>query len=316
MRHLQASFSGKNNIWRYIVMIIAVLVAANTVGAIPLYVSLIISAIKDPSALKALSQNPNDLSVLGLSQNMGLLVQLIPFLAGLATFIFIVKPLNQRSVGQVINGNVPFRWNRFLASAAIWLLMSVIYLVVNMKTDPSNFSLNNRSLSLIPLILISVILIPFQAAFEEILFRGYLMQGFTAMARNAFMPLISTALLFGLMHGLNPEVKEFGFWTMLPQYMVFGIIFGIITILDDGIEAAIGAHAANNAFLCIMITNESSALQTPAMFVQHKIYPWTEFAMMLVMGVVILLVMKKIFKWGSFMKIFGRVEKEEVVQVP
>ena len=52
----------------------------------------------------------------------------------------------------------------------------------------------------------------------------------------------------------------------MPQYIVFGLIFGIITILDDGIEAAMGAHAANNIFLCIMVTNESSALQTPALY--------------------------------------------------
>ena len=87
-----------------------------------------------------------------------------------------------------------------------------------------------------------------------------------------------TSILFGLMHALNPEVKEFGFFTMMPQYILFGLIFGIITILDDGIEAAMGAHAANNIFLSIMVTNSSSALQTPALYEQQNIYPWTEFA--------------------------------------
>jgi hypothetical protein len=33
------------------------------------------------------------------------------------------------------------------------------------------------------------------------------------------------------------------------------MIFGVITMLDDGIEAAMGAHTANNIFLCIMVTN-------------------------------------------------------------
>ena len=75
-----------------------------------------------------------------------------------------------------------------------------------------------------------------------------------------------TSVLFGLMHAFNPEVEEFGFFTMMPQYILFGLIFGIVTILDDGIEAAIGAHAANNIFLCIMVTHNSSALQTPAVY--------------------------------------------------
>ena len=115
--------------------------------------------------------------------------------------------------------------------------------------------------------------IPFQAAFEEVIFRGYLMQGFAAMYRDTDgFPLIMTSVLFGLMHAFNPEVKEFGFFTMMPQYIVFGLIFGIITILDDGIEASMGAHAANNIFLVIMVTNKSSALQTPALYEQISIF--------------------------------------------
>jgi hypothetical protein len=152
-----------------------------------------------------------------------------------------------------------------------------------------------------------VFLIPFQASFEEILFRGYLMQGFTLLVRNRLFPLLMTSLLFGLMHGLNPEVKEFGFFTMIPQYILFGIIFGIITILDDGIEAAMGAHAANNAFLCIMVTNESSVLQTSALYEQHVVYPWAEFASMLFMGILILFILKVIFKWKSFSVLFSKV---------
>ncbi len=76
---------------------------------------------------------------------------------------------------------------------------------------------------------------------------------------------------------LNPEVKEYGFLTMMPQYILFGLIFGVITILDDGIEAAMGAHTVNNVFICIMVTNKSSALQTPALYEQKNVFPWTEF---------------------------------------
>ncbi len=82
-----------------------------------------------------------------------------------------------------------------------------------------------------------------------------------------------TSLLFALMHGLNPEVKEYGFLNMMPQYILFGLIFGTITILDDGVEAAMGAHTANNVFLCIMVTNKSSALQTAAYYKQAASIP-------------------------------------------
>jgi membrane protease YdiL (CAAX protease family) len=224
---------------------------------------------------------------------------LIPFVVGLAAFVILVKPLNGRAIMTVINGTGNFRWNRFFISAGIWIAVSALYLLINIKLDPENFSLNNVSATLIPLIIISVILIPFQAAFEEVLFRGYLMQGFTVILRNRLFPLVMTSVLFGLMHSLNPEVEEFGFLIMIPQYILFGLIFGIITILDDGIESAIGIHTANNAFLCIMVTNKSSALQTPAIWVQHTIHPWAELVAMILMGTIVILVLGKIFKWNS-----------------
>jgi len=297
-------------------MILAVLAASNTIGSIPIFISMGISSAADPAVLKRLAADPNDLTVLGISSNTGLVMMLVPFIIALLAFILLVKPLNGRSLKKIINGTDSFRWNRFFISALIWVIMSAIYLFGCLKADPSNFSLNNKSATLIPLILISVLLIPFQAAFEEILFRGYLMQGFTVLFKNRFSPLIMTSVLFGLMHGMNPEVKAFGFWTMLPQYVLFGLIFGIMTILDDGIEAAIGAHAANNAFLCIMMTNDSSALQTNALFVQHNVYPWFEFSTMILMGVLIIIVMNRIFKWNNFSEIFGRVNRNQIIQVP
>jgi hypothetical protein len=134
------------------------------------------------------------------------------------------------------------------------------------------------------------------------------MQGFATLLRNRWFPLIMTSVLFGLMHALNPEVKAFGFFTMIPQYILFGLIFGAITILDDGIEASMGAHTANNIFLCIMVTNKSSALQTPALYEQQNIYPWTEFAALIFTGIAFILILKIIFKWDDFSILFRKIQ--------
>jgi len=298
-------------------MFAVILIATNTVGAIPLLIGYLSKAASDPSIVSDIAKNPNDLGVLGLDPNMGLFMMLFPFLIGLLAFVILVKPLNYRTFKLTINGTGMFRWNRFLISALVWTILSALYFFIYLKMDPSNFSLKNTSGTLIPLILISLIFIPFQAAFEEVLFRGYLMQGFAVLLRNRWFPLFITSVLFGLMHAFNPEVKEFGFFTMMPQYILFGLIFGIVTILDDGIEAAIGAHAANNAFLCIMVTNDSSALQTPAVFEQQNIYPFAEFTALLVTGVVFLVILKMIFKWGSYSLVLSGVEaKPEPDQSP
>jgi membrane protease YdiL (CAAX protease family) len=312
MNHLESAFSGKNMFWRYIVMIAVILIASNTVGALPLLVALGIRAVSHPEVLQQLAANPNDYSVIGLDPNTGLVMMLFPFLAGLGAYFLLIKPLNNRTFISTLNGTGKIRWNRFFISALVWIILSFLYLFVYMKVDPANFSINNKSASLIVLVLISVAFIPFQAAFEEVLFRGYLMQGFGVLIRQRWFPLIMTSVLFGLMHAFNPEVKEYGFLTMIPQYILFGLIFGVITILDDGIEAAMGAHTANNVFLCIMVTNKASALQTPALLEQNNIYPWTEFTGLLLSGIALVLILKVIFKWNDFSLLWKKIEKPSV----
>jgi membrane protease YdiL (CAAX protease family) len=317
MNHLESTFKGKNSLWRYIVMIVAVLIASNTIGALPLLTGMLVKSASTPDIFSQLAENPDNYSVLGLDQNILLLMMIFPFIAGLAAFIILVKPLNGKPFKTVINGTEKIRWNRFFISGFVWLILSGLYLFFYLQFDPSNFTVNNQTISLLVLAVISVMLIPFQAAFEEVLFRGYLMQGFAALLRNRWFPLIMTSLLFGLMHSLNPEVKEFGFLTMMPQYILFGLIFGVITIMDDGIEAAMGAHSANNIFLCIMVTNKSSALQTPAFYEQTNIYPWTEFAGLLLTGIIFVVILKIIFKWDSFAVIFENLRIDKAVnQMP
>jgi membrane protease YdiL (CAAX protease family) len=290
------------------IMFAVVLIVSNTIGALPLLITAVMKSISNPEVFSQLSANPNDYSVLGLDPNVGLAMMLFPFMAGLLAFILLVKPLNNRTLKNVINGTGKIRWNRFFISASIWMILSGLYLFVYLKIDPANFTLNNKTSSLIILSVVSLLFIPFQAAFEEVLFRGYLMQGFAAVLRNRWFPLLMTSVLFGLMHAFNPEVKEFGFLTMIPQYVLFGLIFGIITILDDGIEAAMGAHTANNVFLCIMVTNKSSALQTPALYQQLNIFPWTEFAGLLFTGMVFIIVLKIIFGWDDFSVLFKKIQ--------
>jgi membrane protease YdiL (CAAX protease family) len=307
MNHLESTLKSKNNFWRYFLMIAVVFIVANTIGAIPLLIGLLVKSAANPAVFSQITANPNDFSVIGLNPEVGFILMIFPFVAGLAAFILLVKPLNGRTLGTTINGTGKIRWNRFFISGGVWMILSGLYLFCYLKLDPSSFTMNNKTTSLILLTVVSVLFIPFQAAFEEVLFRGYLMQGFAAWVKNRWFPVIMTSVFFGLMHAFNPEVKAFGFFTMIPQYIVFGLIFGIITVLDDGIESSMGAHTANNIFLCIMVTNQSSALQTPALYEQSVIHPWTEFAALIVTGIIFILILKLIFKWERISLLFKKI---------
>lgn len=311
MYHLESTFKGKNSFWRYVVVIVGVFIVTNTVGALPFLAGLFLRSLSEPGILTRFAAHPHDYSFIGFSLNTMLVLMLFPFLAGLAALILLVKPLHSRTIRAVINGTSRIRWNRFFISFLVWLGLSTLYFLLYLRLDPQNFSINNRSTSIVVLAGISLAMIPFQAGFEEILFRGYLMQGFTALLQFRWFPLVMTSVLFALMHALNPEVRDYGFFTMMPQYIIFGMIFGIITILDDGVEAAIGAHAANNIFLCIMVTNKSSALQTAALYQQQNIYPWTELAALIVTGIIFILILKMIFRWRDISILSGIVKKPQ-----
>jgi membrane protease YdiL (CAAX protease family) len=314
MKHLSFSFSGKNAVWRYVVMLGAVFLAANTVGGIPLIIGFASRALSDPEAALKIAANPSDLSAIGLDPNLTLFMMLFPFLTGLVAFALLIKPIHGRTLKQTLTGAASLRWNRVVVSALLWTAFSLLYFLVYKMIEPSNFRINNTSSTLVWLVVISFLFIPFQASFEEIIFRGYLMQGFTAMSvrwrvlSSTLFPLVITSLLFGTMHAWNPEIKEYGFFTMIPQYVLFGLLFGVTTIIDDGIEIAAGAHAANNVFLSIMLTNSSSTLQTPAVYEQIKIQPWVEFWALLVTSILFFLVMKAVYGWKDFSNLWEKAE--------
>ena len=67
--------------------------------------------------------------------------------------------------------------------------------------------------------------------------------------------------IFGLLHSFNPEITEF-VNSVYIFYVGSGLFAGIITLMDEGLELAIGWHVANNFFTALLVTSDWSALQT------------------------------------------------------
>ena len=293
----ESAFKGKNTFWRYLIVFIIIFAATNTIGALPLISLIIVKGINNPEILDTTTDNIMNLSTYGIDPNVGLVLMIFPFIIGLLALYFLMKPIHRREFMTLFNGVGRIRWKKFFIAAFVWLILMGVYLYLNITYDRGNFTINNLSHSLIWLIIIAVLLIPLQTTFEEILFRGYLMQGAGAWFRNKWLPLVITSILFGLMHSFNPEIKEFGFWVMIPQYVTFGLVFGLVTIFDNGIEIAMGAHAANNVFLSIFVTQQSSTLQTPAIFEQQQVYPWTDFLSLVIISVIFIALMGIFNRW-------------------
>ncbi len=89
--------------------------------------------------------------------------------------------------------------------------------------------------------IIIVLTSPLQAAGEEYLFRGYVLQAFGSMARSAWFGILASALLFALFHGTQN----------LPLFVdrfAFGVLAAVLVHRTGGIEAGIAAHAINNVY--------------------------------------------------------------------
>jgi hypothetical protein len=104
MNHLESTFAGKNDFWRYIVMIAVIIITANTIGAMPLILSLALKSASNHDVFSQIASNPGDFSVLGLDPSISLIIPLFPSIVGLLAFIVLVAPLNNRTFKMTING--------------------------------------------------------------------------------------------------------------------------------------------------------------------------------------------------------------------
>ncbi|MDR1236780.1 MAG: CPBP family intramembrane metalloprotease [Propionibacteriaceae bacterium] len=88
-------------------------------------------------------------------------------------------------------------------------------------------------------LLVIFVTTPFQAAAEEYLFRGYLLQSLTMIARNKWAGVVVSAAIFAFFHA-NGDLLIFGY------RFGFGLLAGSLVVLTGGLEAAIAAHVVNN----------------------------------------------------------------------
>jgi membrane protease YdiL (CAAX protease family) len=252
----------------------------------------------------SLVKNGGDISALpemtyaGIDNNLVLASMLFAPACLLAAAVFLVKAFHNRTWTQVINGTNSVRWSHFFFGTAIWGIISIIAFAISYFAEEESLTLRFDAVKFIVLFLISTVFIPLQTTSEEFIFRGYLIQGVASWTKSRWWALILPGVLFGLMHGINPEIKEYGFWIMMPQYIFMGLMFGVITILDDGMEIAMGMHAINNFIACTLITYKGAALQTDALFIAGEVNPSEDLIWLVAGGTVAIAIFALKYKWN------------------
>lgn len=261
----QAAKNGSNSWWQYLFGI-GLVALGYLFGQVPLGIVVLWAASEkgDLSLVNEFAESV-DFSVIGLNANIGFTLALIMFLGALLGLWIAIRYLHNRPFVTLINAIGQIRWSRFMWGLGIWMALGIGAEAVSWAINPEAYHLQVEAGPFFWLVIIALILIPFQASFEELFVRGYLMQGIGLGTRSRVFAMVSTSVLFAALHLMNPEIAAFGMSTMVAYYILVGLFLAVITVMDDGLELAMGVHTATNLFGSILITFEGSALQTPAL---------------------------------------------------
>lgn len=237
-----------------------------------------------------------------LPSNLTLFLILLPFAVVIPFIYLVVTRLHQRSFISLITPRNQVDYNKILFSFFLWGTVSALMVIFDYIMSPEDYVWNFKPLTFLILLLISVVMIPLQTSMEELIFRGYLMQGFGVLFKNRLMPLLITSILFGLLHIWNPEIDKLGIH-LIWYYIGTGLFLGVITLMDEGLELALGFHAANNLVTALLVTASWTAFQTESLLIDNS-EPLLGMELIITLVVIyplLAIIFAKKYKWKNWM---------------
>ena len=294
--------TGKNEFWQYLLGIVAAFFGYLTFQLI-MMVPLVTAAMSHGISMTEISENPNILfnpEKIGVNKSLLLALMMGMFVFTLLFLWLALKFIQKKPLSSIITGFENIRWKRYFFSFGIWAALISILTIVTYVSSPEEIEVRFNAGNFAILLIVAVIFIPIQTATEELIFRGYLMQGFGLAFKNGIAPLIITSVLFGLMHASNPEAKAHGLLIMMPYYIFFGAFLGMLTLLDEGAELAMGIHCANNLMSSLLVCSKNSVLQTDAIFYTSSENPGGEFITWIVMASICFFILFKKYKLSNW----------------
>ncbi len=247
-----------NPFWKYLLGSFIVIIFS-ILGQLPLSLFITTDAISEAGG------DPM-IALRNLDKNLQLFLILIPFVFGFLGLYLVIKKLHNRNFVSITTSRSKVDWRRIIHSFILWGSITIIFISADFFINSEDYQINFKFEKFFILLIIGFILVPIQTSLEELLFRGYLFQGFSLYFKRPWIGLFLTSFIFGCLHIFNPEVQKLGLGILI-YYIGTGLFLGIITLMDQGIELALGFHAANNLITALLVTSSWTAFQTESILI-------------------------------------------------
>ncbi|MBG44008.1 MAG: CPBP family intramembrane metalloprotease domain-containing protein [Aequorivita sp.] len=310
--YIKQAFKSLHEWWRYLVGFIIIFIASQ-IGSIPLLIAVMFKVIAEGGNIESI-QEPNVMMTV-LDSNLTLFLMLLSFAIGLLGVYLVVKFLHKQPFVELTTSRKKIDWGRVFFGFALIAITTTVVTGLDYYNNPEDYVLQFDLVPFVILAIIAIIMIPLQTSFEEYLFRGYLMQGVGVLAKNKWLPLLITSVVFGGLHLANPEVDKLGNIIMI-YYIGTGFFLGIMTLMDEGMELALGFHAGNNLIAALLVTADWTVFKTNSVLkdISEPSAGFDVIAPVLILYPIFLLIMAWRYKWTDWGgKLFGKVEEPIIV---
>jgi len=211
------------------------------------------------------------LGALGPSPMSGYLVANTQFPFLLIGLVIAVRYVHRRPVRSLITPRRRIDAPRIAWSFGLFFLLAGAATLIEAMLDPARFHLTLSPTWLLTLPVI-VAITCLQASTEELFFRGYLLQAMGMLTRRGWLLVTLNTVVFAVPHMMNPEMST-GSALLAAVYVCLGAFFTILTLRDNRLELALGAHAANNLFAALAVNHQNSSLPTQAIWQVSELNP-------------------------------------------
>jgi hypothetical protein len=297
---LENASEGKNNWWRYLLTVIVSLVGGSLLAGIIL--GMVLAVVSLFFAGEVSNIYPFIQSTIS---NPIFLVVLVGISYTISVFLFYIclRFVHHKKFLSVINTVSGLRWKLLLKGLVLWALILFILSLPSLIFNQGGYEITYNSKSFLILLIICLLAFPIQASFEEILFRGYLMQGFSLVSKKPWVPLVLTSLIFGSVHVLN-GTNLYMDMSIVASTFIIGMMLGIIALGDNGIETAMGVHIANNLYVALFFNSTDSGLPgLPSMVTTQASEPFSGLPF-LILAAILMIVILFWGRKGDIMRIF------------